>query len=99
MCRLLDPSNSFGRDNLSLEHLVESLDDVKHLSLKKNLSDIINNIREKGKVFSTIRHKRIAHNDLFTKTASSEGEKILPGIKYELIEDTLESIRNMLDKK
>jgi hypothetical protein len=88
--RLTDrPEN--GR-NLVLESLHDQLDELTHSSLRKDLDQRLNTIRDLAEPLKKYRHKRIAHRD--KKVAFG---KRLPGASLQLVADTLKGIGDLMN--
>src|SRR6266404_1048523 len=91
--RLADPKQSFGKDNLTLERLVHSIDSTKHAQLKREIERRFSNARDKCAFAKDQRNKRIAHSDLSTKLQVNS----LPSPTKTNIEEALESIRRVMN--
>jgi len=93
--RLIDPSKTGKKDNLSLARLVESLpahcDDVFTRSAEKRLAVI----KAECEPISAHRNRRVAHNDL--ATAISYHDNPLPGIGRERISNALKMIADLMN--
>ena len=65
--RLVDPKQTFGKDNLTLEQLVHSIDSTKYSQLRRDIEQRLSHARDRCAFAKDQRNKRIAHSDLFTK--------------------------------
>jgi hypothetical protein len=93
--RLNDPKRTLGKDNLTLEQLVHSIDAVKYPQLKKEMERLHAEAKDKCKFAKNHRNKRIAHNDLQLKLHGKVNP--LPSPTETNIEEALESIRNVMN--
>jgi hypothetical protein len=93
--RLNDPRRTLGKDNLTLEQLVHSIDAGKHPALRKEMEKLYAEAKDKCKFAKDHRNKRIAHNDLHLKLQGKV--RPLPSPTETNIEDALESIRNVMN--
>jgi hypothetical protein len=93
--RLTDPKQTFKRDNLSLERLVHSIDEVQFPKLKDEIEKLLAKAKDKCTFARDLRNKRIAHNDLSTKLQVNPNP--LPTVTRKKIEDALESICNVMN--
>jgi hypothetical protein len=93
--RLIDPKQSFKKDNLSLGQLVNSIDRVRFPTLKAEIERLLAEAKDKCDVVKDHRNKRIAHNDLTTKL--QPGANLIPAPTKQNIEDALKSIRDVVN--
>lgn len=96
LSRLTDPASSFrGKENRSLEQLVDQLALLGH----EGLCDLLRaDLRELGaccEPFRTWRNKRIAHSDL--STVLGIGEDPLPGLSRDTVETALAAARTFMN--
>ena len=91
--RLMDPKQTFGKDNLTFERLVHSIDSTKYTQLKRDIERRLSNARDKCAFTKDQRNKRIAHSDLATKLLVNP----LPSPTKTNIEEALESIRGVMN--
>lgn len=93
ICRLTDQKQTFGKDNLTLDSLVASIDTAEYSELRKTLERLFSDARLKSTFARDQRNKRIAHTDLFTKLEVS----ILSVSTKKHIEEALQSIRDVMN--
>jgi len=86
--RLVGPKQTFGKDNLTLERLVHSIDSTKYSQLRGDIEQQFSNARRKCAFTKDQRDKRIAHPDLLTKLQA----KLLPSPTTTTVDEALESI-------
>jgi len=91
--RLVDPKQTFGKDNLTLEWLVHSIDPTKYSQLRQDIEQQFSNARDKCAFTKDQRNKRIAHSDLSTKLRV----QTLPPPTTTNIDEALESIRGVMN--
>jgi len=91
--RLVDPRQTFGKDNLTLERLVHSIDSTKYSQLRRDIEQRFSNAKDKCAFTKDQRNKRIVHSDLSTKLQV----KLLPSPTTTNIEEALESIRGVMN--
>lgn len=91
--RLMDRKQTFGRDNLTLDSLVASVDATKHPSLRPTLERLLADARVKTAFAKEQRNKRIAHADLSTKLQA----RLLSAPTKTNIEDALRSVRDVMN--
>src|SRR6266853_6052206 len=91
--RLVDPKQTFGKDNLTLELLVHSIDSTKYTQLKLDIEGRFSKARDKCAFTKDQRNKRIVHPDLSTKLQVD----MLPSPTMTNIEEALESIRRVMN--
>jgi hypothetical protein len=72
ICRLSDPPQSVGKDNLSILTLVYQLGEISDISI------LVNEFREACEPLRQYRNKRVGHNDLYTTIKFQDNP--LPGI-------------------
>ena len=94
IARLTDPKQTFGKENLSLEQLIHTIDAVRHGPLRKNMEQIYVGSKPKFAFAKVYRNKLIAHYDLATQLAQ-EPEPPIPTTTD--IEDGLEAIRDVMN--
>jgi len=91
--KLVDPKQTFGKDNLTLERLVHSIDSAKYSQLRRDIERRFSNARDKCAFTKDQRDKRIAHSDLSTKLQVNS----LSSPTTTNIEEALESIRGVMN--
>ena len=91
--RLIDPKQTLGKNNLTLERLVHSIDSTKYTKLKRKIERRFSDARDKCAFTKDQRNKRIAHSDLSTKLEVN----LLPSPTKTNIEEALESIRGVMN--
>lgn len=93
--RLTDPAITMGKDNLSLEKLVQIIDSTKHKDLVDKAKIDLKEIESASKPFRKLRNHSIAHTDL--KVALEEINRI-PGISRQMVEDVLSLICQLMNQ-
>ena len=88
--RLADPSQSFGKQNLSFENILAEIPDH---SLRAKAEGILSQINEKTKAIKIWRDKKLSHNDL----QKALGSFSLPPIQKKELTDTLEHISEIMN--
>jgi hypothetical protein len=91
--RLTDPKRTLGKDNLTLEQLVNSVDGVKYPKLRAEIEQLYTESKDKCRFTKDHRNKRIAHNDLNTSLQVNS----LPSPTETNIEEALEAIRSLMN--
>jgi hypothetical protein len=74
MSRLRDPKQTFGKDNLTLERLVHSIDATRYPQLRLDVERLLSDVRAKSAFVKAQRDTRIAHADLSTKFVLAPGQ-------------------------
>ena len=92
ICRLTDPAVTGKKENHSLERLVAG---VQEKELSEKLQAAMKKVQELAKPFRDRRNRAIAHSDLETKLQLETNP--LPGISREMVENTLEQIRALMN--
>ena len=92
ICRLTDPAVTGKKENHSLERLVAG---VQEKELSEKLQAAMKKVKELAKPFRDRRNRAIAHSDLETKLQLETNP--LPGISREMVENTLEQIRALMN--
>ena len=82
------------RESLSLRRLVVLIDPGQHPQLRPVVQQKWRRFDSLCKPFRLHRHRRVAHFDLETIKATGD---LLPGISRSMIEDALESIRELMN--
>jgi len=82
------------RESLSLRRLVVLIDPGQHPQLRPAVQQKWKKVDSLCKPFRLHRHRRVAHTDLETIKATGD---LLPGISRLMIEDALESIRELMN--
>ena len=65
--RLTDPRQTSGKDNLSMERLVVSVDGDKNSDLKGEIERLLAEAKSKCQFARELRNRRLAHSDSLTK--------------------------------
>lgn len=94
LSRLTDPSKSQGKDNLSIETLIESLADPDHSALRQDLESRLDTLRVRVGPFRTWRHKSLAHRDLEVAIGAAD---LLPTIQHDAIDAALSEAAGLLN--
>jgi len=92
ICRLTDPAVTGRRENHSLERLVAG---VQEDDLADELNSILKITQDLAKPFRERRNRAIAHSDLDTKLKLESNP--LPGVSREMVENTLEQVRSLMN--
>jgi hypothetical protein len=92
ICRLTDPATTGRRENHSVERLVAG---VQEDDLADKLNSILERTQDLAKPFRDRRNRAIAHSDLETKLKLDANP--LRGISREMVENTLEQIRALMN--
>jgi hypothetical protein len=93
--KLTDPARSKKDENLSLEQLQERIEVQGQADLVITLRNLLDDLQNKCKDIRMRRHKQLAHIDL--NTALQINLNPLPGISRQMIEETLEVIREYMN--
>jgi len=91
--RLMDPKQTFRKDNLTLERLKDSVDPMKYPQLRQDVERLLSQATAKCAFAKDQRDKRIAHSDLSTKLQAY----LLPSPPKTNIEEGLQSIRDVMN--
>jgi hypothetical protein len=94
IARLTDPKQTFGKENLSLEQLIHTIDAMRHKPLRQNIEQIYAGSKTKFAFAKLYRNKLIAHYDLATQLAQVP-EPPIPTTTD--IEDGLKAIRDVMN--
>lgn len=92
VCRLTDPAMTGRRENHSLERLVVG---VRESELADKLRAILERTHNLAKPFRNRRNRAIAHSDLSTRLNLESNP--LPGVSREMVENTLDQIRALMN--
>lgn len=92
ICRLTDPAVTGKKENHSLGRLAAG---VQEKELSEKLQAAMKKVQELAKPFRDRRNRAIAHSDLETKLRLETNP--LPGISREMVENTLEQIRGLMN--
>jgi hypothetical protein len=96
ICRLTDPAKSYGKDNLTLEQLLNIIKvELQQQILLDKLEPLLCEITAKREPFQTIRHKSLAHLDL--KSHIDYDNNPLPGITLDDINQMLMLMSNFMN--
>jgi hypothetical protein len=88
LSRLTDPAQTRSQINLTLESLIEALDDTE-AELKGKLRTAIDKVQHACKFARKWRHKRIAHTDRHIST--------LPSVNAEDLKNALAAVRDFMN--
>lgn len=92
--RLTDPKSTLGHKNISLDQIIDRLDENQDRCLKKKLEEQLDTIDEITKTIRNYRSKKLAHWDL---EHSLEFEEPLEVITIKTIDDALEAIMKFMN--
>ena len=67
ICRLTDPAQTGRKTNLSLQRLVDTVDDATYPDLKSNIVNVLATMQSKFEFARDHRNRRIAHAGLQTQ--------------------------------
>ncbi len=95
--RLTDPAGTKGRENLSLERLLEAVEAEGHAPLVEQMRDELAALTAHCTGMRALRNKRIAHSDLDTYLARANGINHLPGPSRADIEGALDGVRRLMN--
>lgn len=93
--KLTDRARSMNQDNLSLGQLQSRIEAQGETQLAATLRSVLEKLNNKCHPFRLHRNKRLAHLDLITAMRSSLNP--LPGISREMVEETLELVRDYMN--
>ena len=93
--RLLDPPKSVGKDDLSLDHLVQHIDGASYPSLRISVEQALFSIRGKASQLKVIRNKLLAHNSLIEKQVGSAS--LYSNVSRNVIEEVINEISALLN--
>lgn len=96
LSRLTDPLQIFGKDNLSLDRLLEGLDKEVYSQFAIELSSLISIAKALCEPFRQYRHKKLAHRDLLT--VLNPGTNSLPSITVGEINRGLKSVQDVVNR-
>jgi len=96
ICRVTDPAQTFGSENLTLALLLEQLEDANCEELLSQLKEDAKVIVDRRAAFKDHRDKRLAHTD--SQHHLGKLKDALPGVDRGTIEEMLEQIANLLNK-
>jgi hypothetical protein len=92
ICRLTDPQQTFGKDNLSIDQLISKINDVE---LETKLSAINDEIREMRNPVKIWRDKQISHTDMETKLSPEDNP--LPKISFNELNSIISGINGFMN--
>ena len=96
LCRLTDPASGFGgKENRSLEQLVDQLALLRYERLCELLRSDLSETKGHCEPFRNWRNKRIAHSDL--PTALKVSADPLPGLSRDMVETALTTVRRFMN--
>jgi hypothetical protein len=93
--RLTDPRQTFGKDNLSMERLVVSVDGVKNADLKGKVERLLAEAKSKCQFARELRNRRLAHSDLLAKLQAPTAS--LPDATKGQVEEALAALRAIMN--
>ncbi len=91
--RLRDPKTTLGKNNLTLERLVHSIDATRYSQLRFDVERLLSDVKVKSVFVKAQRDRRIAHADLSTKLQAS----LLSSPTRTDVEGALQSIRSLMN--
>jgi hypothetical protein len=91
--RLMDQKQTFGKDNLTLDRLVHSIDTTNYPQLRQDVERLFCAAGVKSAFAKDQRNKRIAHSDLSTKLQAS----LISSPTKMNVEDALKAIRDVMN--
>jgi hypothetical protein len=94
--RLLDPPKSMGKENLSIAHLIDQIAQAGLDVLHAEALDLYSSIRADAVQLTTIRNKRLAHNDLAERQAGSVS--LYMGVSRNFIEEKIQRLCDLMNK-
>jgi len=94
--KLTDAAEMRKNTNLSLSFLINKVAELGDEDLTKELSAILEQLKDSIEHFRDIRNKRIAHNDL--ATAKNKDTEPLPGVSRKDVNVALQYISDFLNK-
>jgi len=95
MCRMLDPEQTYGNTNLTLNTLITAIREHGDKELLDKLNQLVNNLLNQTKNLKILRSKRIAHNDLESIVQNFEN---IPSIFFSTISETMDQIGEVLNE-
>ena len=95
LSKLTDPPRSGSHENLSLELLQQRLESTSNTELALSTRQTLNALQHNCEPFRQWRNKKLAHLDLLTAMEASPNP--LPGTSRQMIEDSLELVREYLN--
>lgn len=96
IARLSDPPQSVGRDNASIERLINELSVNAEATFIKGLRTKLKDFQEYCSPIRQLRNRILAHEDL--ATALQYHADPLPGISRAFVEDVLGKIRDIMNE-
>ena len=96
LARITDPVRTGGKENLSLNRLMESVPQNEGAVFRAELAGILEKVRGSCAAFREIRHRRLAHCDL--PTALEYRPDPLPGLGRKAVEEALCAIRDFMNR-
>lgn len=94
LSKLTDPARQGRFENISLELLINELEEGEHGSVEE-LRSKLTELREASEKFRSLRNKKIAHADLYSNSTFSD--KPLPGVSSDEIEQGLALVRDIMN--
>lgn len=96
LSRLTDPAKTRRKSNRSIERLISRIDVRRHPDLKRELTQLIEDLKIKCSVFRERRNKAVAHSDLATVLKLRRNP--LLGISRAKVEEALSTLRKLMNK-
>jgi hypothetical protein len=94
--RLTDKPRGFGRDNASIEQLIEQIKTHGYAELATDLMIMLRKFRREYDFFQLWRHRRVSHSDLLTVLGKSTDP--LPGISRHQVEGAIKDIVDIINE-
>jgi hypothetical protein len=94
--RLLDPTRSTGKENLSMAHLIDHLERLGPATLHAEVLDLYSQIRTDSSQLITIRNKRLAHNDL--AESQNRSASLYAGVTRTFIDEQIKRLCTLMNK-
>ena len=95
-CRITDPVRSAGKATHSLTRLIARVDGRTYPILKRDLQNLLDDLKTRVKPFRDRRNKAIAHSDLGITLKITKS--ILPGVSRKEVEDALVVTRKLMNR-
>jgi len=96
LCRFTDRAETCGRQNTTLERLVNEVRASGDQKLVEILEPLLNQVKLTCRPLRTYRNRRLGHNDL--KACLKIQEQVVPGVDYATIEQCLKTIEQMMQQ-
>jgi hypothetical protein len=95
ICRLTDPAKTGSKTNLSLQRLVDTVDESTNKNLKSELVRLLDLAQTNFDFARAHRNRRLAHIDL--KTRMNSHPEPLSGITQKSLQEALDSIATIMN--